>query len=331
MANEVFANGREISCKSGSGKSICEFPDVCMTPPENPATPPGVPVPYPNTAFSSDTTSGTKSVKINKKEVMQKNKSYFKTSTGDEAGCAAKKGIISSKIKGKAYFISWSMDVKFEGKNVVRHLDMTTHNHASPMATGATPTAEQEGMSTADFNDKCKLRPYKDGCPGNQTPHHCVPDHCFKKKGKGGEYYPGAVKHSEGLCVCVEGATKSTKKGGGHARKKDYADDDAHSAALAEHGQIHHKFDKMERALGDAGNPKNTATLGKLETKAAEAVSEVTGCDKKDLKKQMRDYHRKKGVPAKTKLRADPYGRRANPPGPMGVSNMAAAPGMPGG
>ena len=62
---------------------------------------------------------------------MLKNKSYFKQSTGDEAGCAAKKGVVTSVNSGKVYFTAWSMDVKFEGENVVRHLDMTTHNHAS--------------------------------------------------------------------------------------------------------------------------------------------------------------------------------------------------------
>lgn len=134
MSNEVFANGREISCKAGDGKSICAFPDVCFTPPENPATPPGVPVPYPNTGMAKDTTAGSKTVKITGEEVMLRDKSYFKTSTGDEAGCAAKKGIITSKIKGKVYFTSWSMDVKFEGANVVRHLDLTTHNHSSATA-----------------------------------------------------------------------------------------------------------------------------------------------------------------------------------------------------
>src|SRR6185437_8068935 len=106
MSNEVYANGREISCKSGSGKTICEFPDVCFTPPENPATPPGVPVPYPNTAFAKDSTDGSRSVKISGEEVMLKNKSYYKTSTGDEAGAAAKKGVVTSTNKGKAYFIS---------------------------------------------------------------------------------------------------------------------------------------------------------------------------------------------------------------------------------
>jgi hypothetical protein len=137
MANDVFANGREVSCKAGSGKTICAFPDVCFTPPENPATPPGVPVPYPNTGMTSDTTSGSKRVKISGKEVMLKNKSYFKKSVGDEAGCAAKKGVLTSVNRGKVYFNAWSMDVKFEGENVVRHLDLTTHNHASQV--GQTP------------------------------------------------------------------------------------------------------------------------------------------------------------------------------------------------
>jgi hypothetical protein len=137
MANEVFANGREISCKKADGKSIGAFPDVCFTPPQTPATPPGVPIPYPNTAYAKDTTKGSKTVKISGNEVMLKNKSYFKKSTGDEAGNAPKKGIVTSKITGKVYFTSWSSNVKFEGKNVVRHLDLTTHNHGSdPPNTG---------------------------------------------------------------------------------------------------------------------------------------------------------------------------------------------------
>jgi hypothetical protein len=136
MADDVFANTREITCQAGSSKSIAAFPDVCMTPPENPATPPGVPVPYPNFGMASDTTNGSTSVKINKKQVMLKNQSYFKKSSGDEAGCATKKGVISSVNRGKVYFVSWSPDVKIEGKNVVRHLDMTTHNHGSPANEG---------------------------------------------------------------------------------------------------------------------------------------------------------------------------------------------------
>jgi hypothetical protein len=138
MSNQVYANGMEISCKSAAGKSICAFPDVCFTPPLTPATPPGVPIPYPNTGMASDCTSGSTTVKISSQEVMLKNKSYFKTSMGDEAGSAPKKGVVTSTNKGKVYFNAWSMDIRIEGENVVRNLDLTTHNHAS--FPGDTPT-----------------------------------------------------------------------------------------------------------------------------------------------------------------------------------------------
>jgi hypothetical protein len=155
MGNNVFANGNEIACKAADGKSIACTPDVCMTPPENPATPPGVPVPYPNTAKASDTSSGSKTVSITNQEVMLKNTSFFKTSTGNEAGAAAKKGVITSVNKGKAYFISWSMDVKIEGENVVRHLDLTTHNHASTIFNGGTVTY-LDSASRADMPEGCR-------------------------------------------------------------------------------------------------------------------------------------------------------------------------------
>lgn len=148
MSNQVYANSMEISCKSGSGKSICAFPDVCFTPPQTPATPPGVPIPYPNTGMASDTTDGSTSVKISSKEIMLKNKSYFKKSTGDEAGAAPKKGLVTSKNTGKVFFKAWSMDVKAEDENVVRHLDITTHNHASE-GPNSPPMAHIDAMSAA--------------------------------------------------------------------------------------------------------------------------------------------------------------------------------------
>ncbi len=160
MANNVFANNREISCKKGSGKTICCFPDVCFTPPDKvPPTPTGIPVPYPNTAKASDTKGGSKKVKISGKELMLKNKSYYKTSMGNEAGCAQKKGIVTSKTKGKAYFSAWSMNVKVEGQNVDRHLDLTTHNHGSSMNTGPWPNID----TTAPPNTIDK--PCKKSCP----------------------------------------------------------------------------------------------------------------------------------------------------------------------
>lgn len=147
MSNHVYANNRELACKAASGKSICAFPDVCFTPPEAPPTPPGIPIPYPNTSLSSDTSDGSRSVKISGKEVMIKDKSCFKKSSGDEAGSAAKKGMINSKNSGKVYFKSWSMNVKIEGENAVRHLDVTTHNHASDIGNESCPWPQVERMA----------------------------------------------------------------------------------------------------------------------------------------------------------------------------------------
>lgn len=156
MSNEVYANTREVSCKQAAGKSICAFPDVCMTPPQTPVTPPGVPIPYPNTGMASDTTDGSKSVTAKGKEVMLKNKSYFKKSMGDEAATKAQgMGVVTHQIQGKVYFTAWSMDVKFEGENVVRHLDLTTHNH-NPAPGNSPPWPFMDTMNPDTGIDPCK-------------------------------------------------------------------------------------------------------------------------------------------------------------------------------
>ena len=155
MSNQVYANNMEVSCKQAAGKSICAFPDVCMTPPQTPATPPGVPIPYPNTGMASDTTDGSSTVNVSGQEVMLKNKSYFKKSTGDEAGAAPMKGVVTHKNMGKVYFAAWSMDVQIEGENVVRHLDITTHNHASQPPNPA-PQVHSDKMASGPITIKCK-------------------------------------------------------------------------------------------------------------------------------------------------------------------------------
>lgn len=106
-----------------SGGITSAFPDVCKTP--APPAPP-VPIPYPNIAKSSDTANGTSTVKCDGNPTCVKD-SNFSTSTGDEAGTAGG-GVVSNKTKGKAEFVNFSFDVKFEGKNVARALDLMLHN-----------------------------------------------------------------------------------------------------------------------------------------------------------------------------------------------------------
>ena len=158
MSNEVYANGNEIACKSGDGKVIASFPDVCLSPPSPPAGP--IPVPYPDTSFSKDAKNGSKTVFISGKEVMLKDKSYYKTSPlGDEAATRSfGANILSHVITGKTYFIAWSMDVKIEGLNVDRHIDLTTSNHASHPAGVAVPNPNLDAMTWAQIEaeqDQC--------------------------------------------------------------------------------------------------------------------------------------------------------------------------------
>lgn len=122
MPATVGVNFLSVVHKTSNGTSIA-FPDVCKTP-APPA--PFVPIPYPNIAMSKDTSAGTKKVKMDGNPICVKD-SNFMMSTGDEGGTAGG-GMLSSKIKGKAEFVMFSMDVKAEGKNVCRAFDIMLHN-----------------------------------------------------------------------------------------------------------------------------------------------------------------------------------------------------------
>lgn len=121
MPVTVGVNNLSVVHKSSNGVTIA-FPDVCKTP--APPAPP-IPIPYPNIAQSSDTAKGTKKVKCDGNPTCVKD-SNFRMSTGDEPGSLL--GIVSNKIKGKAEFVMFSFDVKFEGKNVARAFDIMLHN-----------------------------------------------------------------------------------------------------------------------------------------------------------------------------------------------------------
>lgn len=142
MSTDVFANSREISNKAGSGPAGV-FPDVCQTP--SPAGP--VPVPYPNMGMAGKLKQANRidgKVRVGNKAAKKiqgkaidslgqnsglkadsataavlMGASVYKKSTGDEAGAAAKKGIISHKTTGPAAFSSsQASNVKIYGKNV---------------------------------------------------------------------------------------------------------------------------------------------------------------------------------------------------------------------
>ncbi|MDI5933171.1 PAAR-like domain-containing protein [Halomonas kalidii] len=351
MGNDVFANGREISCKAADGKAIAAFPDVCMTPPENPTTPPGVPVPYPNTGMAKDATSGSKSVKISRKEVMLKNKSYFKKSTGDEAGSATKKGVVTSKNRGKVYFTAWSMNVKFEGENVVRHMDMTTHNHASQPA-NTIPWLYSDTMDPSTIPDDCKqvannfnehcgdkvgdslagtnkamcddkdcaeareciVTPYNLGCcpPGDDEP---TPHHIVPAS----QFHTGGEGAVAILSKVVDGEVVDKY----NARQAPCICTDGKSHSVGTHGKIHRKTNNKTVRHPDVSSflsksGKSISKDARWEVKEAEkvggeAVSESTECDAECIEAQVRQSHQNMGIDAEDNVRPTTAGTVDSP------------------
>lgn len=120
--SKSFINGRSAVHKGDGKTNVSAPPDVCKTP--SPGGP--IPVPYVNVSQDSDLAAGSTSVFISGNSIALKD-SHLSTSTGDEAGTAGG-GLISAKTKGKTTWGSYSLDVKVEGKGVVRFLDVTQHN-----------------------------------------------------------------------------------------------------------------------------------------------------------------------------------------------------------
>ena len=172
MFHHVYANDRSICCKAGTGTSTA-MADVCWTPPQNCP----VPIPYVNKVEAGDLTEGSKTVSIQSSEIAKRDESYIATSMGNTSatkGCG--QGLLTGVIEGKAYFTSWSMDVKVEGQNVCRHNDLMTHNHGSkPGNTAPFPFVEKAKMTKGHPCSKAKKKIEKE----------CAQDDPKDDKGKG--------------------------------------------------------------------------------------------------------------------------------------------------
>jgi hypothetical protein len=144
MSNTTAVNGMTVVHEQSNGTTIA-MPDPCLTP--APPAPP-VPVPYPNIAMSSDADQCAKSVTVDDNPMCHAD-SNFKRSTGDEAG--TNMGVASGKNMGKAEFVNYSFDVKVEGKNVPRALDLMLHNDKNtppaPLVQPPLPSAPQTPSS----------------------------------------------------------------------------------------------------------------------------------------------------------------------------------------
>lgn len=142
MPTHILVNGLGLTYKSTIGLSTATIPDICKTP--SPAGP--VPIPYPNIATQSSLKGGTTTVKAKGKMIAVKGSQYG-SSNGDEAGTA---GGVKSSVNMKATdWITYSFDVKMDGKNACRHTDKKFHNNQNTvnLAGGIDPNNPPVGLT----------------------------------------------------------------------------------------------------------------------------------------------------------------------------------------
>jgi hypothetical protein len=130
MSVTVKANGLSVSHRASSGVTTATMPDVCKTPPGP------VPIPYPNVSLSSDLAGGSSTVTADGGNMISLKGSEFSKSTGDEAGVAG--GVKSGTNMKEAKWLSYSFDVKVEGRNVCRLTDKMTCNHGNTVCLSGT-------------------------------------------------------------------------------------------------------------------------------------------------------------------------------------------------
>jgi hypothetical protein len=338
VSTTVFANGRTVVAKSADGKAIAAFPDVCLSPPSPPAGP--LPIPYPNTAMASDLTSGTTTVKANGKEIAKKDSSYFSTSSGDEAATKSLgMGVVTHQIQGKAYFTSWSMDVKVEGANVPRSMDLTTHNHASvPGNTATWPYIDSADPAMTSANPcKKEAKAKDDACAGaTNKAERCADDDCRQAMKCELQPYDGTNTKSKGCCgkpnkqtphhiVEVHCFTPSGGRAGGSrlSQFKKYDDGqapcvccDESSRFHGDHGSMHAIQNTIEAAHMDPSNTDRDQfggqdgnwTYGAAKKGgifAHKKTFAAAGCSDACIEAQLDAYHKKIGADDDTEVRAD--------------------------
>lgn len=121
MTVTININNLTLCHKASDGISVATLPDVCKTPPN------AVPIPYPNIAYSRDLAKGTRTITADGGNMCANYGSEFSKSTGDEPGNLG--GVKSATFIKEATWITFSFNVRLEGKGACRLTDKMFHNH----------------------------------------------------------------------------------------------------------------------------------------------------------------------------------------------------------
>jgi hypothetical protein len=143
MPTHITVNGLGLTYKSTVGLSMATIPDVCKTP--SPGGP--VPLPYPNIADQSTLQNGTTTVFAKGGKMIAIKGSQYSMSSGDEPGTVG--GVKSGVFKKATDWITYSFDVKMDGKNACRHTDKKFHNDKNTvdLAGNFDPNVPQPGLN----------------------------------------------------------------------------------------------------------------------------------------------------------------------------------------
>lgn len=240
MGVTIHVNGKSNSLvhKGSMGIAKSTLPDVCKTP--SPGGP--VPIPYPViVSMSSDLTKGTKTVKVDGKQMAAVKGSEFSRCTGDEPGTAG--GVKSSTNMKEATWLLYSFDVKLDGKNACRLSDKMMMNHGNTACLGGIAQQPVMGADTPECRaaDRQAKKSENNLPPAAKSEPRVNAGGCFEQKDgrqlmmgsnihqtRGDKYkemgFAQGVKQSEKSNVsCGKGSYKYPKSGRnkrGHAEAK---------------------------------------------------------------------------------------------------------------
>jgi len=131
MSITLCINGLSAVHRGSGGTAIASVPDVCNTPSLGGPT---TPIPYPNVAVSADLAHGTQTITADGGQPIAIAGSQLARSTGDEPGTAG--GVTSHTQLKEAIWLSYSLDVQFEGKGACRLGDALMMNHGNTLCSG---------------------------------------------------------------------------------------------------------------------------------------------------------------------------------------------------
>ncbi|MER9300048.1 DUF4150 domain-containing protein [Mesorhizobium sp. M0621] len=217
MPTHITVNGLGLTYKGSIGLSIATIPDVCKTP--SPGGP--IPLPYPNIATQSTLKSGTTTVLAKGGKMIAVKGSQYGMSSGDEPGTVG--GVKSNVFKKATDWITYSFDVKMDGKNACRHTDKKFHNDKNTVNLAGDvdpliPAPDARAIlqkACCECDDEVKPGPYDSCATLGEKKHTCCEAKLTTQHGVGGErgYNRDGTPFTNGPRARVPGETYGDFRG----------------------------------------------------------------------------------------------------------------------